>query len=574
MAPPLDSALRGLSPPPSPTAFGPPTSSKQSTTGGGGANNISAVAPRRSNRNRASDCDEEPMRLWHIHGKSYDLTPFLEKHPGGSLILKQTRGLEDATPLFESYHALGDSRRIAAMMKQYEVASPPTTAPPEVYTFESDGLYARLKAKVRAHFGDKALRRKKYKAGPVLVVVALLTTAAWFTAYYAAFLSTAELSFTARAACAVFSGAMFICLGFQLMHDASHYALTPYPAVDNAVMDLWCGAALWSGSLWHAHHVVHHHSFTGCKHRDPDIFHCRPLLRKHADHNPRKTMFTGRLPSWLVPPAALSVFFVFPGMWLGQTMAYETWRRKGRIWSMPLPKDRTYNGPTDPQPGLSNTGRHSWSMWSGMQQLVSLVSSGLGLAFLLTQLYAWRPSLTLLYVVAMNAAYAAMIFPDHDTLSTHENEVPTPPPPYIKEREAAKERAQRDHTRKLQRSSSTGGTGETVPESSSEDEDETSSIDSEDTPRRDWGEVQVRHSGNFGGWFSCQLFGGINYQIEHHLFPSISHSHLPAVAQIVREECEKSGVPYVHHTSLYAAVQDFFRKMTKLNKTEEKKKLQ
>jgi fatty acid desaturase len=54
----------------------------------------------------------------------------------------------------------------------------------------------------------------------------------------------------------------------------------------------------------------------------------------------------------------------------------------------------------------------------------------------------------------------------------------------------------------------------------------------------DWGEVQVRNSADFacGGLDTvCHLYGGINYQIEHHLFPSINHAHLPSIAPIIRE---------------------------------------
>ena len=42
--------------------------------------------------------------IWYIHGKSYNLAPFLNKHPGGRRIWEASRG-RDATALFESYHA-------------------------------------------------------------------------------------------------------------------------------------------------------------------------------------------------------------------------------------------------------------------------------------------------------------------------------------------------------------------------------------------------------------------------------------------------------------------------------------
>lgn len=48
--------------------------------------------------------------------------------------------------------------------------------------------------------------------------------------------------------------------------------------------------------------------------------------------------------------------------------------------------------------------------------------------------------------------------------------------------------------------------------------------------------------------------GGLNYQVEHHLFPRISHLHYPALAPIVREVCRAHGVPYLCHETLGAAL--------------------
>ncbi|MFN7924168.1 MAG: acyl-CoA desaturase [Bryobacteraceae bacterium] len=43
------------------------------------------------------------------------------------------------------------------------------------------------------------------------------------------------------------------------------------------------------------------------------------------------------------------------------------------------------------------------------------------------------------------------------------------------------------------------------------------------------------------GRFLCS---GLEYQIEHHLFPSISHIHYPALAPLVRKFCRDAGLPY------------------------------
>lgn len=50
------------------------------------------------------------------------------------------------------------------------------------------------------------------------------------------------------------------------------------------------------------------------------------------------------------------------------------------------------------------------------------------------------------------------------------------------------------------------------------------------------------------------MIGGLNYQIEHHLFPNISHVHYKNIAPIVRETAEKHGIPYNVQPSFAKAV--------------------
>jgi linoleoyl-CoA desaturase len=50
------------------------------------------------------------------------------------------------------------------------------------------------------------------------------------------------------------------------------------------------------------------------------------------------------------------------------------------------------------------------------------------------------------------------------------------------------------------------------------------------------------------------LLGGLNYQIEHHLFPGIPHTHYPRIARIVQRNCERHGVRYTAQPSLRAAL--------------------
>lgn len=50
------------------------------------------------------------------------------------------------------------------------------------------------------------------------------------------------------------------------------------------------------------------------------------------------------------------------------------------------------------------------------------------------------------------------------------------------------------------------------------------------------------------------LVGGLNFQIEHHLFPRIAHVHYPEVSRIVRQLCGERDIPYVEHTTMRKAV--------------------
>ena len=52
--------------------------------------------------------------------------------------------------------------------------------------------------------------------------------------------------------------------------------------------------------------------------------------------------------------------------------------------------------------------------------------------------------------------------------------------------------------------------------------------------------------------------GGLNFQIEHHLFPLLPHTHYPKVAEIVRRNCTKHGIRYSSQPSLRAALRSHF----------------
>src|SRR5690606_33235575 len=50
------------------------------------------------------------------------------------------------------------------------------------------------------------------------------------------------------------------------------------------------------------------------------------------------------------------------------------------------------------------------------------------------------------------------------------------------------------------------------------------------------------------------LVGGLNFQIEHHLFPKISHIHYPAISKIVKRVCQDHQLQYIEYPTMTKAV--------------------
>ena len=82
-----------------------------------------------------------------------------------------------------------------------------------------------------------------------------------------------------------------------------------------------------------------------------------------------------------------------------------------------------------------------------------------------------------------------------------------------------------------------------------------------ETLERDWAVQQILTSANWGGVIGNFFTGGLNLQIEHHLFPAISFMHYPAIAAIVEDECNKRGVQYAKYPTLPEIVGRFVRYM-------------
>lgn len=83
-----------------------------------------------------------------------------------------------------------------------------------------------------------------------------------------------------------------------------------------------------------------------------------------------------------------------------------------------------------------------------------------------------------------------------------------------------------------------------------------------------WAVHQLRTTANFAensvlfSWF----IGGLNFQIEHHLFPHICHIHYPRLAPIVKATAAEYGIPYHQHRTFTSALKSHFMQLNRLGK--------
>ena len=72
----------------------------------------------------------------------------------------------------------------------------------------------------------------------------------------------------------------------------------------------------------------------------------------------------------------------------------------------------------------------------------------------------------------------------------------------------------------------------------------------------EWAIHQIETTANFAtrNKLISWLVGGLNFQIEHHLFPKISHIHYPAISKIIKQTCAEYGIKYIEFPKMRHAI--------------------
>lgn len=226
---------------------------------------------------------------WFIEGRAYDLTPFLDTHPGGGRVLRQSIGV-DATHLFRTYHALSDIEAIRRRMRQYEVPAegdPSALRCPRGGEDRRDPLYPELCAEVKAYFRSRKL---SHKCPPWLYpwYVLWLVVSAWGLKGWVERGSSPAIA-------AVSLGTWF--LFGDLLHSGTHFAMFRSRRL-NSLLAYALGHFFCNPVVWIRQHVVGHHVDTNLQ-TDPDLHHS--TWASHAA--PLRRL--GRIPFYLMIPTAL-----------------------------------------------------------------------------------------------------------------------------------------------------------------------------------------------------------------------------------------------------------------------------
>lgn len=95
-------------------------------------------------------------------------------------------------------------------------------------------------------------------------------------------------------------------------------------------------------------------------------------------------------------------------------------------------------------------------------------------------------------------------------------------------------------------------------------------VDNKGTMENSWAIHQMMTTADFArdSWMAFFICGGLNFQIEHHLFPKICHIHYPKISNIVKETALEFGVPFLDNDSFSSAMASHYRFMKTLGASE------
>lgn len=225
--------------------------------------------------------DDGAEGLWRIHDTLYDLTDFIDRHPGGVDWIRQTKGT-DITEAFETHHITTKAENLLPKYKVREAKLPRNVR----LTFRDDGFYRTLKRRVR----DKLQGIDKTPIQTSRLIIDSLLGSAFVFAFLAIRFNSYLL--------AVLSG---MCVNWTMIcaHNFFHQK-------DNWRMKLF-NLAFFSYREWRISHAISHHHYPNSI-LDLEISYFEPMLCWLP--NPKLKGTFQRYGSWIYGPIVYSCMFI------------------------------------------------------------------------------------------------------------------------------------------------------------------------------------------------------------------------------------------------------------------------
>eukprot|EP00743_Colponemidia_sp_Colp-15_P003580 GILK01003862.1.p1 GENE.GILK01003862.1~~GILK01003862.1.p1 ORF type:complete len:537 (-),score=97.84 GILK01003862.1:229-1788(-) len=464
--------------------------------------------------NTASSC-------WLVmSNRVYDVTEFLDRHPGGRDMLLISAG-RDATTVFDAYHPFTDAPKQYLDKFYIGYIEDSDIFPP--FSPDRSGFYATLKQRVKQYLEDNKIDPKDIRPGLIKLAGMLAVAMMCYSVMHQIF---GVASWPVRIFAAAVFGVFQALPLLHAMHDASHaslgHASWGWKAIGQLCMEWYAGASLRS---WQYQHVVGHHIYTNVMGADPDM----PVA---IDGDLRR----------LVPRQKWANMYRYQAFYL--PILYGLLALKFRIQDFVDTHMSETNGPILVNPTTTAhwvqliTTKIFWMLWRLVAPIAFFhvpVLETLVLFCISELVTGWY----LAFNFQVSHISESIYFPD-----MFDDDMKTQPQPTSDDA-------------KLSATASTTLRARNVNSMASK----TPSADKKDPHFKvgnelgEWAVVQVETSVDYshGSAVTAYLAGALNYQVVHHLFPCVSQYVYPAIAPIVKQTCDEFGVKYRIAPSFWAA---------------------
>jgi fatty acid desaturase/predicted heme/steroid binding protein len=484
------------------------------------------------------NCEETGVWV-SMYDKVYDITKFLNSHPGGKEFLLLAAG-RDITDLFLSYHPFTD--KPLKVLDVYQIGTLVTYQYPQ---FKKDtGFYKQCCKEVGAYFRENKLDYKD-PTGGIIRMSAML--AIYIIAYIAQFTAVVDNIITPsietspglhnfvwwahRLFFAVITGWSQMMFLLHIYHDCSHSSW--------GSNELWwkVGGRLFAESFigtsmlsWHNQHVVGHHVYTAIFNLDPDV----PMV---ADGDMRL----------VVPQQNNKWYYKYQHIYL--LFLYTLLSFKNRIQDFDI-HYRRKNGEIDVNP----VDAIQWA------RLISSKLIHIIMRVVVPIYVLGFKNHCILYIFAEMVGGAYLAFNFQVSHVSHYAQVPAARAIPASQSFPINDQIKDEHHVLAYNIKDTKFNTENRIESDklcrgskgcSEASQEELMWDME------WAHLQVHTSVDYAYASKLCTFmvGALNYQTIHHLFPSVSQYHYPAIAPIVRKIAKEHGVKFNYVETFAEAIE-------------------